>query len=196
MFSFNRQSLVKSKHNFLSLPSKSALLNLCQSPASADICDNGNNARNRQSLEERPAVVVQEEHTLHRDDAPKEEPMCNGARAECLASVIEVSSETNPHSHESGQREEDCKHKDARYDLRRRLRICLENVVDLGLGGVALGRRWESERSRSVTGDIQVKDVLVDGSARAERGENDRCAGGFGGGQELEREVFVRLDSC
>jgi hypothetical protein len=66
-------------------------------------------------------------------------------------------------------------------------------VVDLGLGGVALGRRWESKRSRRVAGDVKVEDVLVDRSSRAERGEDDRSAGGFGGGQELEREVFLRL---
>jgi hypothetical protein len=69
-------------------------------------------------------------------------------------------------------------------------------VVDLGLGCVALGCGWESERSRNVAADVQIEDVLVDGSSRAERGEDDRSAGGFGGGQELERKVFLGLDNC
>ena len=69
-------------------------------------------------------------------------------------------------------------------------------MVDLGLGGVALGCGWESEWGGSVAGDVEVEDVLVDGSSRAERGEDDRSAGGFGGGQELEREVFLGLDRC
>jgi hypothetical protein len=37
-------------------------------------------------------------------------------------------------------------------------------VVDLGLGGVAFGCRRESEWGGSVAGDIEVEDVLVDGS--------------------------------
>jgi hypothetical protein len=180
----------------LSLPSKSALLNLSQSPASADICNNGNNACNGQRLEEGPAVVVQEEHTLHRDNTSKEKAVCNGARAEGLANVIEVSPKANPHSHQSGQCEKHCEHENQRDDLRRRLCICFENVVDLGLGVVALRRGWESERSRRVAGDVQVEDVLVDGSGGAEGGENDRSAGGCGRGQELPRKVFLGLDSC
>jgi hypothetical protein len=66
-------------------------------------------------------------------------------------------------------------------------------VVDLGLGGVALRRRWESERSGRVAGDIEVEDVLVNGCSRAEGGEDDRGAGGLGGGQELEWEVLLGL---
>jgi hypothetical protein len=178
------------------VPSNSALLNLSQSPASADICDDGDNACNGQCLEERPAVVVQEEHTLHCDNTSEEKAVCNRARAERLASVIEVSTKANPHSHQSGQREEHCKHENSGDDLRRRLCVCFEDVVDLRLRGVALGRGWESERSRRVAGDVQVEDVLVDGSGRSERGEDDRSAGGFGGGQELEREVFLGLDRC
>jgi hypothetical protein len=180
----------------LSLPSKSALLNLGQSTASADICNNGDNACNGQSLEERPGVVVQEENTLHCDDASKEKAVCNRACAESLASVVEVPTKADPHSHQSRQREKHCKHENARDDLRRRLCVCFEDVVDLGFGGVAFGRGWESERSRRVAGDVQVEDVLVDGSSRAERGEDDRSAGGFGGGQELERKVFLGLDNC
>ena len=82
--------------------------------------------------------------------------------------MIEVSTKTNPHSHQSGQCEEHRKHEDAGDDLRRRLCICFENVVDLGLGCVALGCGWESERSRNVAGDVQIEDMLVDGSSRAE----------------------------
>lgn len=169
-------------------------MNLSQSPASANICDDGDNACDGQRLEESPAVVVQEEHTLHCDNASKEKAVRNRAGAECLASVIEVSTKADPHSHQSRQRKENCKHENAGDDLRRRLCICFENVVDLGLRGVALGSGWESERSRRVAGDVQVEDVLVDGGGRAERGEDDRSAGGFGGSQELEREVFLGLD--
>jgi hypothetical protein len=38
-------------------------------------------------------------------------------------------------------------------------------VVDLGLGGVALRCGRESEWGGSVAGDIEVKDVLVNGSS-------------------------------
>lgn len=171
-------------------------MNLSQSAASADICNDRNNACNGQRLEKCPAVVVQEEDTLHRDNTSKEKAVCDRACAECLASVIKVSTKADPHSHKSRKREEHCKHEDTRDDLGRRLCICFENVVDLGLGSVALGCGWESERGRSVTSDVQVKDMLVDGGSRTERGENDRSAGRFGGGQELEWEIFLSLDRC
>jgi hypothetical protein len=66
-------------------------------------------------------------------------------------------------------------------------------VVNLGLRGVALGCGWESEGGGGVAGDIEVKDVLVSGSGRAEGCEDDRGASGFGRGQELEWEVLLGL---
>lgn len=143
-------------------------MNLGQGPAAANICNDGDDAGNRERLEERPAVVVQEEHTLHRNNASKEKAVGDRAGAECLASVIEVSSKTNPHSHKSGQREENCEHENAGDNLGGRLCVCFEDVVDLGLGGVALRCGWESERSRRVAGDVQVEDVLVDWGGRPE----------------------------
>jgi hypothetical protein len=71
--------------------------------------------------------------------------------------------------------------------------VRLEDVVDLGLGGIALGCRREGERSGSVASDIEIEDVLVGGSGRAERGEDDRSAGGLRRGEELEGEVLLGL---
>lgn len=66
-------------------------------------------------------------------------------------------------------------------------------MVDFGLGGVALGRWGEGERARGVAGDGKVEDVLADGSASAERSEDDGRLGGVGGSQELEGEILLRL---
>lgn len=49
-------------------------------------------------------------------------------------------------------------------ELVRRFRFLFEDVVDLGLGGVAFGCGRESEWGGSVAGDIEVENVLVDGS--------------------------------
>lgn len=65
-------------------------------------------------------------------------------------------------------------------ELVRRLCFLLEDVVDLGLRGVALGCGRESEWGGSVAGDIEVEDVLVDRSSRTERSEDNRSAGGLG----------------
>lgn len=54
-------------------------------------------------------------------------------------------------------------------------------MVDLGLRGVALRSGWEGKRGCGVAGDGEVEDVLADGSAGAERSEDDRCASRFGG---------------
>lgn len=168
-------------------------MHLSQSPAAANVCDNANNARDRQGLEQSPAVVVQEEYTLHRDNAAKEKAMRDRLSAKCLANVIKVSTKSDPQSHQGGQCEKDCEHENAGDDLRRRLRIGLEDVVDLRLRGVALGCGWEGERHSGVAGDFEVEDVLVDRCGRAEGCDNDRSLRGFGGGQELEGEVLLGL---
>jgi hypothetical protein len=197
MVSLKRFSWRKSSANFkttlLSLPSKSALLNLSQGPASANVCHDADNTRDRQRLEQSPAVVVKEENSLHSHDASKEKTVCDRACTESLADVVQVTSKADPQAHQGWQREEHRERENKGDNLWPRFRIRLEDVVDLRLGGVALRCRWESEWSGRVAGDIEVEDVLVDGCSGAERGEDDRSAGGLRGGQELEWEVLLGL---
>ena len=119
--------------------------------------------------------------------------MRNGACAERLASVVQVAAEADPETDQAGQCEEHCEHECMRDELVRRLCFLLEDVVDLGLGGVAIGCGRESERSGGVAGDIEVEDVLVGGSSRAERCEDDRGTGRLGRGEELEGKVLLGL---
>lgn len=119
--------------------------------------------------------------------------MRNRLSAECLANVVEVSTKSDPQTHQSGQSEKNCEHKDGGDNLGRRLGIGLEDMVDLRLRDVALGCGWERERYGGVASDFEVEDVLVNRCGGAEGCEDDRSLRRFGGGQELEGEVLLGL---
>lgn len=99
--------------------------------------------------------------------------MSDRVGAEGLASVVEVSSEAGPQAEKGGEGEDHGEHEDAGDDHGRRLCVSLEDVLDLGLGCVALGGGRECEGGRSVAGDLEVKDMLAERSGGAEGGEND-----------------------
>lgn len=78
--------------------------------------------------------------------------------------MVQVAAEAGPETDQTRECEEHCEHERVGDELVRRFCFLFEDVVDLELGGVAFGCGWESEWGGSVAGDIEVEDVLVDGS--------------------------------
>lgn len=91
----------------LSLSSKSPLLNLGESLATADISHHAYNTSSGKRLEQSPAVVVQEEHSLHGNNAAQEKAVCHWVGAESLSEVVQVSTKANPQAEQGGKCEED-----------------------------------------------------------------------------------------
>ena len=79
-----------------SLPSKTSALNLRQSLASAQEGNQANDTSGREHLKQGPAVVVEEEDALHREDRAEEEAVGDGRSACGLLEVGEVGSEIRP----------------------------------------------------------------------------------------------------
>lgn len=71
-------------------------LHLAQRTISAQESNNTNNGNSRECLEQIPAAVVEEEHTLHGHNGAVEYSVGNGSRAQGLASVAEVGTESKP----------------------------------------------------------------------------------------------------
>lgn len=68
-----------------------------------------------------------------------------------------------------------------------------EDVVDLRLLAVANRSRRGGRRGVGIGNDLNVKDVRDETLGRAERGNNHSCVDGFGGGEELGRNVLLSL---
>lgn len=100
--------------------------------------------------------------------------MRNGGRTESLAQVADVRTQRRPETKEDRQGSSNSGGEDKGNNLRRRLGIVAEDVVDLGFGGVAQRCLWYGEGHIGVAAYGQVKDLLLVGRGRAECSNNDR----------------------
>lgn len=89
------RSLFRPDQN-LPLTSQPPPLNLAQRFAPTQKRHQSHHARNRQSLEQIPAIVIQEEDPLHRYDRPEEERVCDWSRGSCFREVGDVGAEVCP----------------------------------------------------------------------------------------------------
>jgi len=105
--------------------------------------------------------------------------------AQRLAQVAGIRAERSPYTEKDGQRSSNSSREHNRYDLRWRLSILFEDVVDLGLGGVADGRLGDAERNAGVAGDGEVERFALVWRGRSERSNDDRCDDWLLGCQEL-----------
>lgn len=80
----------------LSLTSQPPALHLRKRLRSTKENDNAYYTSNRQDLEQRPIVVVEEEQSLHRHDRPEEEGVRNWSRAGSFTEIREIGSEVCP----------------------------------------------------------------------------------------------------
>jgi hypothetical protein len=113
--------------------------------------------------------------------------------AQSLAQVVGVCAQGGPDTEKYRERGDNGSREDERYDLGRRLGVGFEDVVDLGLGGVAEGRLGHGERRVRVARDLEVEDLALVGRGRAERTDDDRGGNRLRGSEELVGEVLVRL---
>jgi hypothetical protein len=107
--------------NFLVLSQtcQTALLDLGQGAAAAQEGDNADDTSGRQSLEEVPACVVQEEYALHSDDRSVKQGVRNGRRTEGLAGVADVGTKCRPETEQNGERGSDSSGEDESDNLGR-----------------------------------------------------------------------------
>ena len=83
--------------------------------------------------------------------------MRHGCVAQRLAQVVGIRAKCSPDTEKDGQRSSNSSREHNGYDLRWRLSILFEDVVDLRLGGVADGRLGDAERDAGVAGDGEVE---------------------------------------
>lgn len=183
-------------HPILSQSSQTTLLNLRQRAATAQKCDDTHETSGGQRLEEVPAGVVQEEHALHSDDGSKEQSVGERSCTKGLAQMADVSTQCRPETQQDGESGSDRGGKDKRNDLRGRLGVFAEDVVDLGVGSVAEWCLGDGEGHIDVAGHGQVKDLLLVRRRRAECANDDGCGNRLRGSEELVGEVLVCLQSC
>lgn len=79
-----------------SLTCQATALHFPQRTVSAQESNNTNNGNSRKCLEQIPAAVVEEEHTLHGHNGAVKYSVGNGSRAKGLASVAEVGTKSKP----------------------------------------------------------------------------------------------------
>ena len=175
---------------FLPLARQSPPLHLRQSSAPTHESHEAHHSGHRQGLEEVPAGVVHEEHSLHSHHTPKEQSMRYRRISKRLACMIRVRTQVCPSTQQHRQRAQHYQREYQTDDLRRRARVIAENVVDLLFRTVAFGCGRCGDGG-AVGLDGEVEDVLLVGRGRAERGEDEACAKRFGGCKELVREVFL-----
>lgn len=99
--------------------------------------------------------------------------MRHGCVAQRLAQVADIRAQCSPYTEKDRQRSSNSSREHNCYDLRWRLRVILEDVVDLGLGGVADGRLGDAERDAGVTGNGEVERFALVWRGRAERSNDD-----------------------
>ena len=94
--------------------------------------------------------------------------MRHGCVAQRLAQVAGVRAQCSPDTEKDGQRSSNSSREHNGYDLRWRLSILFEDVVDLRLGGVADGRLGDAERDARVAGDGEVERFALVWRGRSE----------------------------
>jgi hypothetical protein len=144
-------------------------------------------------LKEVPASVVQEEHALHGDDGSKEQSVRKRSGAESLAQMADVGTQCRPETQQDRESGSDCGGEDNGDDLRGRLGVFAEDVVDLGVGGVAERCLWDGEGYIDVAGHGQIEDLLLVRCRRAECADDDGCGNRLRGSEELVGKVLVCL---
>jgi hypothetical protein len=107
--------------------------------------------------------------------------------------MVGIGAQRGPDAEENWERRDNRSREDERYDLRGRLRVGLEDMVDLRLGGVSEGRVGNGERHIGVAGDCEVENLAPVRCRRAEGANDDRGGDRFGRCEELVGEVLVRL---
>jgi hypothetical protein len=107
--------------------------------------------------------------------------------------MIGVGAQRGPDAKQNRKRRDNRSREDERNDLRGRLRVGLEDVVDLRLGSVSEGRVGDGERHIGVAGDCEVENLALVRRRRAERADDDRGGDRFRRCEELVGEVLVRL---
>jgi hypothetical protein len=129
-------------------PRKPPLLHLRQRFRPTHKRNSRHRSRDWQGLEQIPAGVIQEEHSLHGQNAPEEQRMADWCRAQGLAQMVDIGAQCKPADEE---RRHTCHHgseKDKGYYLGRRAGIGAEDVVDLREGPVTQGflclRAWNT----------------------------------------------------
>ena len=182
--------------SILSQSSQTTLLDLRQRAAAAQECDDTHETSGGQRLEEVPAGVVQEEHALHGDYGSKEQSVRKRSGAESLAQMADIGTQCRPETQQDGESGSDRGGKDNGDDLRGRLGVFAEDVVDLGVGSVAKWCLGDGEGHIDVAGHGQVEDLLLVRCRRAECADDDGCGNRLRGSEELVGEVLVCLQSC
>ena len=159
----------------LSLSCESALLNLGQSPASADNHDRAQYSSHRQHLEQVPVGVVQEEDTLHGCDTAQEQSMRYWISAHGFAEVVDVGSKGHPDTAQDWQSERNDKGEEARDDARWVLGVGLEDVADFWL--LAVAERWlrRDDWGGWVADEVQGEGLAVVWGGRAEGADDEVC---------------------
>ena len=181
--------------SILSQSSQTTLLDLRQRAAAAQECDDTHETSGGQRLEEVPAGVVQEEHALHGDYGSKEQSVRKRSGAESLAQMADIGTQCRPETQQDGESGSDRGGKDNGDDLRGRLGVFAEDVVDLGVGSVAKWCLGDGEGHIDVAGHGQVEDLLLVRCRRAECANDDGCRNRLRGSEELVGEVLVCLQA-
>jgi len=88
--------------------------------------------------------------------------------AQRLAQVAGIRAQCSPYTEKNRQRSSNSSCEHNCYDLRWRLGVILEDVVDLRLGGVADGRLGDAERDARVAGDGEVERFALVWRGRSE----------------------------
>lgn len=119
--------------------------------------------------------------------------MGNGARAKCLAQVIEVPPEQQPCSNQSWQGDQNSECENEADDLGWGLGICSEDVVDLWLAGVAFWCRRDHWWALGVILNLDVEGMASVWGRGSEGAQGYRSLEWLGACEELEREVLWGL---
>ena len=116
-----------------------------------------------------------------------------GRITQSLAQVAGICAQDGPYTEQYWERSNNGCSKYDCNDLRRRLRVGAEDVVNLRLGGVTKGRLWDGERSGGIAGNLKVENLALVRRRRTKGADYDRGNDGLVGGEELVGEVLVRL---
>lgn len=119
--------------------------------------------------------------------------MRDGSRAKGLAQVADIAAQSGPETQQDRQGSGNGSGEDDGDDLRGRLGVVAEDVVDLGGRSVAQRGFGDGERDVGVAGDGEVEDFLLVGCGRAERSNDDGGGDWLGCSEELVGEVLLCL---